>query len=115
MADMICPNAKECEYRSNIQGIPEDEGRYFAPSYWHCDEHPYNPSCDRHIAHGKYHCPACIPSPSPTEPATQRQVSKDCDTIKAMRDALRWCSGSADFQEGGQARKGWLKICKPLL
>ena len=33
----------------------------------------------------------------------------------AMREALRWCSGSADFQEGGQARKGWLKICKPLL
>ena len=34
------------------------------------------------------------------------------DDVKAAlllaQDALRWCSGSADFNEGGQARKGWL-------
>jgi len=32
-----------------------------------------------------------------------------------LREALIWCSGSEDFAEGGKARKGWLKICKPLL
>lgn len=30
-------------------------------------------------------------------------------------EALRWCGGSADFGDGGQAREGWLKICDPLL
>ena len=30
-------------------------------------------------------------------------------------DALIWCSGSEDFQVGGKARKGWEKICLPLL
>jgi hypothetical protein len=30
-------------------------------------------------------------------------------------EALIWCSASQDFQEGGQAREGWLKICKPLI
>jgi len=30
-------------------------------------------------------------------------------------DALIWCSGSGDFQVGGKARKGWEKICLPLL
>ena len=30
-------------------------------------------------------------------------------------DALIWCSGSDDFQIEGKARKGWEKLCKPLL
>ena len=30
-------------------------------------------------------------------------------------EALLWCSGSADFNEGGVAREGWLKVCAPLL
>ena len=30
-------------------------------------------------------------------------------------DALIWCNGSDDFQVGGKARKGWEKICLPLL
>jgi len=30
-------------------------------------------------------------------------------------DALIWCSASEDFQIGGKARKGWEKICKPLI
>ena len=30
-------------------------------------------------------------------------------------DALQWCSGSQDFQPGGYARKGWMKIQKQLL
>ena len=29
--------------------------------------------------------------------------------------ALQWCSASEDFQDGGQAREGWLKLCAPLL
>lgn len=32
-----------------------------------------------------------------------------------LREALIWCSGSADFHEGGQAREGWLKLCQPLI
>lgn len=32
-----------------------------------------------------------------------------------LRDALKWCSGSDDFQVGGKAREGWEKICIPLL
>ena len=30
-------------------------------------------------------------------------------------EALIWCSGSEDFQVDGKARKGWEKICLPLL
>ena len=30
-------------------------------------------------------------------------------------DALIWCSGSDDFQIGGKARKGWEKMCLPLI
>lgn len=32
-----------------------------------------------------------------------------------LEEALIWCSGSADFNEGGFAREGWLKLCAPLL
>ena len=32
-----------------------------------------------------------------------------------LEEALLWCSGSADFNEGGVAREGWLKVCAPLL
>ena len=35
--------------------------------------------------------------------------------ILDLKEALIWCSGSADFGEGGQARAGWLKTCEPLL
>lgn len=31
-------------------------------------------------------------------------------TVDEMREALIWCSGSDDFQEGGKAREGWLKV-----
>ncbi len=30
-------------------------------------------------------------------------------------DALLWCSGSVDFQVGGQARTGWNKFVVPLI
>jgi hypothetical protein len=32
-----------------------------------------------------------------------------------LRSALQWCSGAPDFNPGGQARKGWVKLCAPLL
>jgi len=32
--------------------------------------------------------------------------------IKELEEALIWCSGSEDFQEGGKAREGWLKVKK---
>lgn len=35
--------------------------------------------------------------------------------VEKLKEALIWCSGSGDFGEGGKARKGWLKICEPLL
>ena len=35
--------------------------------------------------------------------------------IDQYREALIWCSGSADFNPGGQAHDGWNKICEPLL
>lgn len=35
--------------------------------------------------------------------------------IAAYREALQWCSGSADFAPGGKAREGWLRIAQPLL
>lgn len=35
--------------------------------------------------------------------------------LATLRKALIFCSGSADFNEGGQAREGWLKLCAPLL
>jgi hypothetical protein len=44
----------------------------------------------------------------PVEPKPGHEVTK-------LREALIWCSGSTDFQEGGQARKGWLNLCAPLL
>jgi len=34
--------------------------------------------------------------------------------VDKLKEALIWCSGSDDFQEGGKAREGWLKI-QPLL
>ena len=34
---------------------------------------------------------------------------------KIYQEALIWCSGSEDFQLEGKARKGWEKMCKPLI
>lgn len=41
-------------------------------------------------------------------------VGYEAKLAKAL-EALLWCSGSADFNEGGVAREGWLKVCAPLL
>ena len=45
----------------------------------------------------------------------EKDKAKTKKLIDKFREALIWCSGSGDFQEGGKAREGWLKICKPLL
>lgn len=52
----------------------------------------------------------------------QKEREVAADRIEALiaelaefRHALIWCSGSADFNEGGVAREGWLKVCAPLL
>ena len=51
--------------------------------------------------------------------AYAEELEKDRDALDAklaeFRHALLWCGGSADFNEGGVAREGWLKVCAPLL
>jgi hypothetical protein len=37
------------------------------------------------------------------------------DQLDALRNALRLCSGAADFMDGGPMRDQWLKTCAPLL
>lgn len=44
--------------------------------------------------------------------ARAEQLAATCERLE---EALLWCSGSADFTEGGVAREGWLKVCAPLL
>ena len=44
----------------------------------------------------------------------ERIMEHEAKLAKAL-EALLWCSGSADFNEGGVAREGWLKVCAPLL
>ena len=43
------------------------------------------------------------------------QLKEKDKEIEQLRSALRWCSGSADFHEGGDAEEGWRTICEPLL
>src|SRR3990167_564433 len=35
-------------------------------------------------------------------------MTPERELLREARDELRWCSGSPDFNEGGQARKGWI-------
>jgi len=37
------------------------------------------------------------------------------ERVAKLEEALVWCSAASDFQEGGIARVGWLKLCRPLL
>ena len=45
----------------------------------------------------------------------EAHIKAQAAEIERLREALQWCSGSADFNEGGIAREGWLKLCAPLL
>lgn len=51
--------------------------------------------------------------------AEKLSAEAERDALRAelakFRDALTWCSGSADFGHGGAAREGWLSLCEPLL
>ena len=37
------------------------------------------------------------------------------EVIDNYIEALQWCSGSGDFQVEGKARKGWNRLCVPLI
>ena len=55
------------------------------------------------------------PSKKAQEKAAQILAIEIARLIDQYREALIWCSGSADFNPGGQAHDGWNKICEPLL
>jgi len=47
---------------------------------------------------------------------TKRETEfEDALAARELLDALVWCSAAKDFQPGGKARKGWLKLCAPLI
>lgn len=37
------------------------------------------------------------------------------EALESSEAALQWASGSADFNTGGKARKGWLHIARPAM
>ena len=47
--------------------------------------------------------------------STPEMQGRSSLTVESLIEALMWCSGSADFGLGGQAREGWLKLCQPLI
>ena len=47
--------------------------------------------------------------------SVQQDCIKERQRAERLEAALQWCSGSPDFNEGGAAREGWLKLCAPLL
>jgi len=55
---------------------------------------------------------------TPVETYIER-LHRDCARLRQhiaeLEDALIWCSGSGDFAPEGKARKGFLKIVRPLL
>lgn len=44
----------------------------------------------------------------------ERAEKAEAKNVK-LKEALQWCSGSADFGPGGQAEVGWNGLCRPLL
>ncbi len=44
----------------------------------------------------------------------ERLAAAEADADR-LAEALIWCSGSPDFNEGGQAREGWLKLGRTAL
>ncbi len=47
--------------------------------------------------------------------AAEAEANRLRAELAEAHEALIWCSGSNDFQEGGIARDGWLKLCAPIL
>jgi hypothetical protein len=44
-----------------------------------------------------------------------KKIDNKNKEIEKLIEALFWCSGSQDFEPGGIARNGWVKLCQPLL
>lgn len=57
----------------------------------------------------------CLPENEHREMDAEFAMSIARRLDETWADALRWCSGSADFNPSGVARKGWEKIAHPLL
>lgn len=63
----------------------------------------------------------------PIDPGQMMEVSMEntmwlmkwCQHLEAenaeLMEALIWSSGARDFSPEGECRKGWKKLCKPLL
>lgn len=47
--------------------------------------------------------------------AAETALAAERDKVAKLVEALIWCSGSEDFQDGGYAREGWLNLCAPLI
>jgi hypothetical protein len=44
-----------------------------------------------------------------------RDSADSANEVGALVEALRWCSGADDFQEGGKAHEGFERYVRPLL
>ena len=93
---MICPNWATCTYRIKITGLSEDE-RFSPPTYWHCDKHLYNHSCEIHKAYGHYPCPPCIPYVAP-----QPDPSPEMPLIPTLKECQEFMAGWKDIAEAYQ-------------
>lgn len=56
-----------------------------------------------------------VPSGTPVTSRAAAQIAVLQAQVNALQEALIWCSGSNDFQVGGFAREGWVKLCAPLI
>ena len=92
----------------------------------------HEPGCPRLLAwdHGEFEAPCtcafddAIDAMDAIDPiarlraenaSLQAQVERLKAKIGQFWEALEWCSGSADFNEGGVARSGWIRFCAPLI
>lgn len=67
-------------------------------------------------------CPIIVSGSPPTFAAVPPEIAAVLTAVAGierrlqfLENALVWCGGSSDFAPGGKARKGWLKLCAPLL
>lgn len=74
-------------------------------------QHPHEPDAPP-VIDTEGRCMVCAIEDSTHRLA--RLVAMQARQIDALVDGLKWCSGSADFNEGGQAREGWLVLMATL-
>lgn len=84
---------------------PEDEESVRCSCEW---AHPV----DGHIDSG---WPAVLDPRCELHSTKEGDVLREGDLLGRAVDALIWCSGSDDFNVGGKARVGWLKLAKPVI